>query len=82
MEITRPEEGSPSDTSLFHGAMVTSGLEPGSEAREMGIDDSAWRSGAIVLTEGWNMLEKPFERSNFIDTVSPLAPPQFRTGRT
>lgn len=71
LESTRPEDGGPSDTSLFHGVTVTSGLTPGGEAREMGIDDSAWRTGAITLTEGWNMLETPFEGSNFIDTVCP-----------
>lgn len=32
------------------------------------IDDSAWRSGAIVLSEGWNMLEAN-GASNYLDEV-------------
>lgn len=72
MEITGPGNEGPSDTSLFHGATVTSGLKPGGQAREMTIDDSAWREGAITLTEGWNMLETPFGNSNFIEMFQSL----------
>lgn len=80
VNITPAENGSAGDTSLIHGASISSSLIRGTGTRETVIEDSAWRTGEIRLTDGWNMLETPFENSNFIDTVSyaPVAIPYSR----
>lgn len=56
--------------SVLHGCLVETGMISGSSTTDVTIDDKAWRTGQITLTDGWNMLETPAENSNFIDTVS------------
>lgn len=34
------------------------------------VDDTAWASGDVILTDGWNMLEK--NQSNWINAVRVL----------
>lgn len=57
------------DAWTLYGATVESGLRRNDSTTDVTIDDTAWRTGQIALTDGWNMLETPFEDSNYIDTV-------------
>lgn len=78
VEVTGSENATePSEaTSVIHGCVVQSGIIASSSTTNVTVDDTAWRTGQITLTEGWNMLESTIENSNYIDTVSPEPLPE------
>jgi len=54
----------------FNGITGHLGRIINADTKNVTIDDTAWRDGRVVLTEGWNMLERT--SSNWIDTVCSL----------
>lgn len=50
------------------GATIALGTMSSATTRNVTVDDTDWRSGKVVLSSGWNMLEK--DQSNWINSVS------------
>jgi hypothetical protein len=51
----------------FNGATGHLGQMVEGETQNYTIDDTAWRDGRVILSPGWNMLEK--DAWNWINTV-------------
>ena len=59
-------DGSEDEVRMF-GAAVSMGVLVGAATENITVDDTAWRSGQVMLSPGWNMLESG--ASNWINTV-------------
>lgn len=67
LDFAPAKNATTSDEVIFTGATVQLGTLSGASSINATVDDSNWRDWKVLLSPGWNMMEKG--ESNWINTV-------------